>query len=329
MFDLKTIIIFLVAIIPALAWLYLFLRQHHENKWLVILTFIGGMVAAKLILVYSGYWDQTINLVFFKVDPVDFKENIGNLFSESPLMALFLSFVGVGVIEEFAKFRIMKFIDHNFFKSIDDVIELAIISALGFAFLENIIYFTQNIENLSTGGFFVFAMMRVTVVTMVHVLCSGILGYYYGMAYFSSPVLKIQHMKRKQHPVLVFLKRVFHMKKSHIYHDEMFAIGLVLSMVIHGIYDFVLTINVNILGIPLFLPMIFIYFFGGFWFLNMLLKRKDLNLKLGLVGTNVMPKEDFRKLLDEISVIKDQMQAQLPAQPEAETPSVTPSENAQ
>lgn len=311
---LKTLIVFFIAIIPAVIWLYLFLRQHHENKWLVILTFIGGMIAAKIILIYQGYWDQTINLVFIKVDPVDFKENIGRLFASSPIMALFLSFVGVGVIEEFTKFRIMKFIDHNFFKSIDDVIELAIISALGFAFFENIIYFTRHWGQLSTGSFFVFATMRVTVVSMVHILCSGILGYYYGMAYFSSPMLKIQHMKKKRHPILQFFKQILHFKKSHIYHDEMFLIGLVLSMGIHGFYDFFLTMNISFLGIPLVVPIMFAYFFGGFWFLNYLLKKKDLNLKLGLVGTNVMPKEDFRNLLDEIQDIKEKMNAENQAQ---------------
>ncbi len=305
---LKTLVVFIIAIIPAIIWLYLFLRKHHENKWLVVLTFIGGMLAARLILVYQGYWDQTINLVFFKVEPIDFAENIKNLFINNPILAIFLSFVGVGVIEEYAKFWIMRLVSHRFFKSIDDVIELAIISALGFAFLENIIYFTHNWGQLSTGSFFIFATVRVTVVTMVHVLCSGILGYYYGMAFFASPMLKIQHMKKKRHPVLQFLKRVLHLKKSHVYHDEMFVIGLALAMVIHAFYDFFLTMNIIVLGIPLVVPVMIGYFLGGFWLLNYLLKKKDLNLKLGLVGTSVMPKEDFRKLLDEVQEIKERMQ---------------------
>lgn len=307
MLKFEAIIVFLIAIIPAIFWLYLFLRQHHENKWLVVFTFLGGMVAAKMILLYQGYWDQTINLVFFKVDPVDFKNNIENLFINSPIMALFLSFVGVGVIEEYLKFWIMRLINHNFFKSIDDVIELAIISALGFAFFENVIYFSQHWGQLSTGNFFIFATMRVTIVTMVHVLCSGLLGYYYGMAFFASPMLKIQHMKRKQHQVLQFFKKVLHLKKSHVYHDEMIVIGLILSMVIHGLYDFLLTINFSIVGIPLVFPIMFLYFFGGFWLLNKLLKRKEDHLKLGLVGTRIMPKEDFIKLLEEIGTIKEQM----------------------
>ena len=305
--DFRHITVFLLAIIPAFIWLYLFLREHHENKWLVLLTFIGGMVAAKLILVYQGYWDTTINFIFFKVEPVDFAENIKMLFSNDPLLALFLSFVGVGVMEEFVKFWIMKFINHNFFKSINDVILLAIISSLGFAFFENILYFVNNWDSLSTGSFFAFVILRVTVVTMVHVLCSGILGYYYGMAFFSSPMLKIQRMKNKRHPILKFLKKVFRIKKSLVYHDEMLVIGLFSAMFLHAIYDFAFSININILGLPLHIPIMLLYFFGGFWYLMHLLKKKDHHLKLRLIGTRVMPKRDFAELLDKVQAIKKKM----------------------
>ena len=298
MLEIKHFIVFFLAIIPAVIWLYLFLRQHHLNKWLVLLTFLGGMFAAKLILVYQGYWDDTINLVFFQLNPVDFRDNIQSLFINRPILAIFLSFVGVGVMEEFLKFWIMKFINHNFFKSIDDVVELAIISALGFAFFENIIYFLSQWENLSVSGFFVFVIFRITIVTMVHVLCSGVLGYYFGMAFFASPMLKIQYMKRRRHPILQFFKRILHLKRSHIYHDEMYLIGLVSAMILHAIYDFILSINISLFGLfPLHIPIMLFYFFGGFYYLNHLLKKKDLQLNLGLVGTSVMPKDDFVKLI--------------------------------
>ena len=61
-------------------------------------------------------------------------------------------------------------------------------------------------------------------------------------------------------------------------------------------------------GIPMYIPVMLLYFFGGFWFLNRLLRKKDHNLKLGLVGTKVMPKEDFAKLLDQVQVTKERMQ---------------------
>jgi len=306
LFEIKHVITFLIAIIPALIWLYLFLRKQNENKWLVLFTFLGGMLAAQLILVYQGYWDETINFIFFKVSLVDFKTNIEHIIVNT-LLSTFVIFLGVGVMEEFLKFWVMKFISARYFRSINDVIELAIISALGFAFLENMIYFSSQWGQLSAGNFFVFAMFRVTIVTMVHVLCSGIFGYYFGMAFFASPLLKIEQSKRKKHVILRLLKKIFRFKKHNVYYNEMFIIGLVSAMVIHALYDFVLSINVSILGFPVFIPVMFLYFFGGYYYLNYLLQKKNSHLQLGLVGTKVMPQEDFRKLLEEIEELKEKM----------------------
>ncbi len=307
--DLKHALVVLMAVLPAAVWLWIFLRGRHPNRWLVLLTFVGGMLAAKLILIYQGYWNETVNLIFFKVNPVDFRANIEGLFSQSPLLALFLSFVGVGVMEEVLKFILMRFVSVNFFRSIDDVIQLAIVSALGFAFYENVVYFLSQWGQLSTGNFFVLSAFRVTIVTMVHILSSGVLGYYYGMAFFASPVLKIQEIKKVRHPVLQFLKNVLHVRRSRVYHDEMLIIGLLSAMILHALYDFALSIGVRVAGVPLQVPVMVLYFFGGFFYLRKLLEKKDFQLKLGLVGTSVMPKEDFEKLLDQIQQIKERSPA--------------------
>lgn len=313
MFSLKAIIVFLAAAAPAFIWLYLFFKQHRLSKWLVGAVFVAGMISAKIILVYQGYWDETVNLIFFKVSLVDFRSNIEGLIAHT-VLATFFVFMGVGAMEEYLKFWCMRFISKNWFQSIDDVIHLAIVSALGFAFLENILYFGANWGKLSVPGFFVFVLMRVTVVSMVHMLCSGILGYYYGMAFFASPMLQIQYTKKKRHPIIQFVKKLFHSRSSDIYYDEMYSIGLVLSMVVHAIYDFFFTIEFKILGIPATVPILFLYLFGGYWFLMRLFRKKDLNLKLGLVGTKVMPKEDFEKLLAEVQEIKEKMAAESQAQ---------------
>lgn len=308
MLSLKAIIVFVTAIIPALIWLYTFFKEHRLSKWLMVAVFVGGMIAAKIILVYQGYWDETVNLIFFKVSLVDFRSNIEGLIAHT-VLATFFTFLGVGAMEEYLKFWIMRLIGKNWFQSIDDVIHLAIVSALGFAFLENLLYFSANWDKMNVAGFFVFALMRVTVVTMVHMLCSGILGYYYGMAFFASPMLKIQYVKKKTHPIIFFFKKLLHSRGASIYYDEMYSIGLVLSMLVHAIYDFFFTIEFKILGIPATIPILFLYLFGGYWFLMRLLRRKDFNLKLGLVGTKVMPKEDFEKLLGDIQTIKEKMAA--------------------
>jgi len=281
MFNLKYFVTFLIAIIPALIWASLFMKKHRENKWLVLFTFIGGIFAAQLILLYKGYWDTTINLIFAKITLVDFRSNISAIFVNT-LLAAAMTFLGIGAMEEFAKFWIMKAINKDFFRSIDDVISLAIISALGFSFYENMIYFNSQWEVVNMTAFLLLALSRVTIVTMVHMLCSGVLGYYFGLAYFASPILRIQHREKKRHPILVFFKNLLHMKKAHLYRNEMMTVGLVSAMFLHALYNFILssTINLNSLVVS---GTVLIYFFGGYYLLSYLMKKKETKLQLGLL----------------------------------------------
>lgn len=281
MFDPKYLITFLIAIVPALIWAALFLKKHRENKWLVFFTFLGGIFAAQLILLYKGHWDTTINLIFAKITLVDFRSNISSMFVNTVLAAI-VTFLGIGAMEEFFKFGVMKTINKNFFRSVDDVISLAIISALGFSFYENMIYFNGQWGAMSLGAFLMLALSRVTIVTMVHMLCSGVLGYYFGLAYFASPILRLEHAEKKRHPILIFFKNLLHMRKSHLYHNEMMTIGLVAAMFLHAIYDFVLSSTIYLH--PVFISgTILLYFFGGYYFLSYLMKRKESRLQLGLL----------------------------------------------
>ena len=70
-------------------------------------------------------------------------------------------------------------------------------AALGFAFTENILYFyniwiTKGVEDL-----FVSFLYRSSFSTFAHLLFSGVLGYYYGMAHFAKPILQEEMMKKR------------------------------------------------------------------------------------------------------------------------------------
>lgn len=251
------------------------------NGWPVFFTFLGGILAAQLILLYKGYWDTTLNLIFFKVQLVDFRSNISSLVFDTALAA-FVIFLGIGAMEEFFKFILMKIINKDYFHSIDDVITLSIVSALGFSFYENMVYFNAQWEHLTSSAFIFLVISRVTIVTMVHMLCSGILGYYFGLAHFASPVLRLQHTQSKQHPILLFFKNILHMRKSHLYRDEMMVMGLMIAMLLHSVYDLILSSSFK-LGSTFVSISIMTYFLGGYLLLSYLLKRKEARIKLGLL----------------------------------------------
>lgn len=287
--QLHTFIIFFLALLPALVWMMIFFRKHRMNPWPVFFTFIGGILAAQLILLYKGYWDTTLNLIFFEVRLVDFRSNISALIVNTALAA-FVVFLGIGAMEEFFKFTLMRLINKSFFHSIDDVITLSIVSALGFSFYENVVYFNAQWGQLSTNSFIFLVISRVTIVTMVHMLCSGVLGYYFGLAHFASPVLRLEYVQKKQHPFLIFFKNILHIKKTHLYKDEMMAIGLVSAMLLHSLYDLILS-STFALSNTFVSVAIMTYFLGGYLLLTYLLKRKEARMKLGLLTHNRMEDE--------------------------------------
>ena len=55
-------------------------------------------------------------------------------------------FVMVGILEEFVKHLVLRFSDEYKIDSVSEAIQFSIIVALGFAFVENILYFTQVLE---------------------------------------------------------------------------------------------------------------------------------------------------------------------------------------
>lgn len=278
------LITFLIAFVPVLAWLLIFGRKHKNNPWTTFFTFVGGILAAQLILLYKGSWDQSINFIFFKVSPIDFRANISSLFVDAAVGG-FVIFLGIAIMEEVAKFLVMKTLNKDQFRSIDDVIGLAIVSALGFSFYENMIYFNAQWGNLPTEHFAFLVVSRITVVTMVHMLCSGVLGYYFGLAHFASPILLLQHQEKKRHPILLFFKNIFHLSKTHLYRDEMMAIGLLSAISLHALYNFILSPD-SPLASWLVSTLVVLYFLGGYLFLGYLLKKKEDKIELGLITNN-------------------------------------------
>ncbi|HPO06116.1 MAG TPA: PrsW family glutamic-type intramembrane protease, partial [Candidatus Gracilibacteria bacterium] len=161
-------------------------------------------------------------------------------------------------------------------RSIDDMLEVAIVAALGFAFLENIYYFNNKIGEISTGEFVFFAAVRVTVVTIVHVLCSTIMAYHLGMGRFARPVLKSKIRQGARLRFARFWHKILRVPSEEIFRTEQMFIGIILSIVFHALYDFCMQLQFQVFGsIPLFTLVIPVYFIGGLWYLFSLLSKKE------------------------------------------------------
>jgi RsiW-degrading membrane proteinase PrsW (M82 family) len=257
------------AFVPIIAWGWHFLRKHPETKRLVILTFIAGALSVTPLILYKFLWN------FFPwINAFIWTRNLNvDLLGLSSIMivpfSVLTTFLLVGVIEEISKIFAVKFMDRDKFRSIDDAIEFAIIAGLGFAFVENSLYFYNIITSRGFEDFIFPFVFRSLFSTFAHVMFSGIFGYFYGVAHFADPILK-KEMREKRHPIIKFLHKHFHFKSTVLFHDEKILEGFVIAASLHGMFNIFLEMGWVFAIVP--------FLFMGYVALTYLLEKKE-NLK--------------------------------------------------
>lgn len=256
----------LLALIPAMIWGYIFYRKNPEGRKITIITFIAGAMAVIPILVYKYLWQFLPWINIFKIADSYKNDLIGlsNLIA-IPLSVL-ITFMLVGVIEEVLKLFSVKITEDDEIKDIDDSIEFFIVVALGFSFLENILYFyniwvTQGPQNL-----FLPFLFRSSFSTFAHLMFSGVLGYYYGIAHFAGPVLQEEIRENRHHWTKTF-HRILGVRKEKLFYQEILVEGLLLAIGLHSIFNIFLEMNWNFLIVP--------FLISGYITLNYLFAKKE------------------------------------------------------
>ena len=307
----------MVALIPAVIWCGFFLKYHYQRTSVVVLMFFAGMLSTVPILFYDKLVRSgtEMQFFFFRIVPENFNRTSsafvsGNLVGitsvKSTLLITLLSFLFVGMVEEVSKFWVMKKSGKRFFSSIDDVMQLSIIVAIGFAFAENIInptYFTGFVRDFlithdpNWGGFLGNVMGRAILTNIVHIVSTGVLGYFFGLALFAGPYIQDTHKKGKFLWVADSLHSLLGYPRKLIFRRQMFLIGLTLAIVLHGLFNFLVTFpdilpsHPSTLGdlfgldagslldfVPLLMIPSLFYVVGGFWLLTDLFYKKE-NMK--------------------------------------------------
>ena len=210
------------------------------------------------------------------------------LIGEALGVTLFQGVLGViilkAMMEEYSKHLLIRFTDDDQLFNIDDAIELSLFVGLSFAFVENILYFSNFPDNV-----FALFVGRSLLTVLAHVVFSGIFGYYYGIAHFASPLYFEKNIVRgKKSFYLIVLSKIFRIKKDNIFREVMILKGLFMATLIHATFNFLLEKNQ--------VQIAFIVVIGTAYLLLKLLKKKENYRQLGMIGTSVMPVEDFRKL---------------------------------
>lgn len=325
----------LIAFIPAVIWCMLFLKEHKQRMSLVILMFFAGMLSTAPILFYDAMVRHKVELQFFlfSVTPENFTRSSnafvsGNLVGvtgvRSTIVATLISFLIVGLIEEFSKFWVLKKSGRKFFSSIDDVLQLGIIVAIGFAFAENVMnpsYFLAFVRSYlinpavpQWGAFLGNVLGRAILTNMVHILSTGVFAYFYGKMLFAGPVLEEEHKAGKIHPIPHMVHSIFRIPEKLVFRRESIILGLVTSVTLHGMFNFLVTLPDLLPGNPrtvgdllgsnpdsplhyialLIIPSMF-YVVGGFWILSILFYKKECMKERGVLveADTFIPTETF------------------------------------
>lgn len=185
---------FIVALLPSIIWLLFFLRKdvHPEPKRMVLKIFFwGALVTLPAIFIERGVFE-----VFTKLN----------------LPQVLYIFLGIGLVEEILKYLVVenKVISDLEFDEPLDALLYMIISALGFAALENLLFFfSPEIFLLSFEEILVLASFRFITATFLHALCSGLVGFFLAQSFFD-------------------IKKRFRLVST----------GLGIAIIFHGLYNF-------------------------------------------------------------------------------------------
>lgn len=256
-----------LAILPVTVWLYIFLKHQREKPFLVFLSFIFGALTVVPVFV-------------LQYEILRIESWLGSLLSNL-IFTIFITAIWVGLYEETVKHWVVKIVDRRIFRNIDDAIQFSIIVALGFSFLENALYFHSIWGNPQIDNFWFYYLFRSIGSMFLHILASGIFGYYYGLAYFAKPVLQHEIRAGRSFIFTRKLHQILHLKSVTVFREEKITEGLILAVFLHAGFDFCMSMSHNavatnsIFAMRFWLIIVVPILITGYFYLTSLLDKKE------------------------------------------------------
>lgn len=239
---------------------------------------------------YKRMYSLAPILIFFIV--FLFVEILFNLsFGVSFVLSLAGSTIVFAVLEEYFKYIINPFLVYKKINSINTAMIHSIYVGLAFAFVENLLFFytTQTHPHLDQ-----IILYRSVFTTLLHIGTSGLIGYFYGLSFFSQTMLTNYEIEKSRYPVPKWLQGI--LKKTVAFESISITQGFFLAAAMHAIFNYFLYLNLPIAAAVLSSFLGFIILF--------LLNSELVNAQYGIIGSQAMPTADFEKLRLQISVLE-------------------------
>jgi len=223
--DYTIIIIIIFGVLPSLVWLFYYLAKdlHPEPKKMIIRIFLwGAFITIPVFFVQIG-----LNFLLTGKTPFDNGVSPYTLHLDATNLGMYLLiywFLIISFSEEIFKYLVVKVKVVNS-PNLDEPIDIMlymVVSALGFAALENILYliappgqmpFHQLMDRT-----LIIVFVRFIGATFLHTLCSAVIGYGLAVSFCQA---KVKYLP--------------------------FILGIIVAVGLHGLYDFsIMTLDGNI-----------------------------------------------------------------------------------
>ena len=199
-YYISIIIYIILGILPSLIWLSYYLSKdlHPEPKRMIVKIFLwGALMAIPVIFIELGLdWILDLFKKIYSMDLISYN--------------LIYFFLIISPVEEFFKYLVVrvKVINSPHLDEPLDIMLYMVVTALGFAAVENVFYFLRTMgQSLEiTSAVYI---VRFIGAVFLHTLCSAVIGYFLAISFCE-----------------IKLKRT------------RLVLGILIAVALHGIYDF-------------------------------------------------------------------------------------------
>lgn len=245
--NFNTLSIGLAFFAPMVAFTILhFKLRRDKNYKTFILVFLGGTLTVLPIFLYQLSYQYLITNQYFP----DFVGSIKTILNTQNIAYWsILFYVFIALTEEFIKYFVVRKLDKRnpeLITTINDALKLGIAAGLGFAFAENIKYFSDYTSlglGTSYKGLITLFIGRTFITTVGHTMFTCIFTYYYGISKFAKDFLDFEKLQGK------YVKAIDYQK----FQKKYILKGLIISMIIHALFNLSLELPriINSPSIPL------------------------------------------------------------------------------